>query len=169
MSNERRPEDAQEEDYVPVEGFGAVKPPGEVAGVDTDGLGEQPGPAPQVGAVHVSLLRYLEGFEGTKTPAERGRTIKALRKQAEAAAKKAARTSRADRWADACGTAREGLEELAGLKEEYEEWRDNLPENLRQSPVGEKLEAVCDLDLDSATTVLDEAENMELPMGFGRD
>lgn len=77
--------------------------------------------------------------------------------------------SRADRWGEACSNARNGLEDLVALKEEYEEWKDNLPENLQQSPVAEKLEAVCDLDFDSAIEVIDEAEGVDLPLGFGRD
>lgn len=102
------------------------------------------------------------------------------------------RQSRPQRWADACAEAREAhgkldavfgeLEEamstLADIKSEYEEWKDNLPENLQQSALGEKLEAVCDLDLDqdwrSASvddidSLLSEVEAADLPRGFGKD
>jgi len=72
---------------------------------------------------------------------------------------KARRTSRPARWADAAGkllAALEKMEEcldaietaegdLRGVQEEYEEWKDNQPENLSSSALGEKLEAVCDL------------------------
>jgi hypothetical protein len=101
--------------------------------------------------------------------------------------------SRTRRWADACAEASSALErvseaigdveiafsELTDIKAEYEEWRDNLPENLQQSTLGEKLEAVCDLDLDVIEAVSDavgeardrieEAEGMDLPLGFGKD
>lgn len=101
--------------------------------------------------------------------------------------------SRAKRWAAAVAKVQkaieearaaldadleEGIAELEELKEEFENWKDNLPENLSQSPLGEKLEAVVDLDLDftDLTSALDdaeskimEAEGIDLPLGFGRD
>ena len=87
--------------------------------------------------------------------------------------------SRPARWAAACAKAsvavndlREAVDELESLREEYESWRDNLPESLQSSALGEKLETVCDLDfscLDDAETVIDEAENADLPRGFGKD
>lgn len=72
----------------------------------------------------------------------------------------------------------EGVAELEELKEEFENWKDNLPENLSQSPLGEKLETVVDLDidftdltsaLDDAESKVSEAEGVDLPLGFGRD
>lgn len=77
--------------------------------------------------------------------------------------------SRAVRWSDACAKALEGLEALEELRLEYEEWKENLPENLQSSPLGEKLEAVCDLDIESAKSMVEEAEGLDLPLGFGRD
>ncbi len=97
--------------------------------------------------------------------------------------------SRTKRWADACAEARGAyydledaasrvevaLQALQEIKSEYEDWQSNLPENLQQSPVAEKLEEVCNLDLDVEPELsdLDEAisaaENVELPQGFGRD
>jgi hypothetical protein len=79
--------------------------------------------------------------------------------------------SRADRWTEALGNARAGLDELKVLQEEYQEWKDNLDgtDGLDQTPVYEKLEAVCDLELDEAISTLDEAEGLDLPLGFGRD
>lgn len=79
------------------------------------------------------------------------------------------RQSRSSKWHEACSKAREALSELVDLKSEYEEWRDALPENLQSSALGEKLEAVCDLDIDAAVDVIEEAEGLELPIGFGRD
>jgi len=102
--------------------------------------------------------------------------------------------SRPQQWAAACADIRtaldlisEGLSKLedAGnalneVRESYVEWKDNLPDNLQQSATAEKLEAIESLDVESihsdlqsaydeAEGKLDEAENMELPMGFGRD
>lgn len=107
-------------------------------------------------------------------------------------AKKQRPPSRSQRWANACAEAREALDkfdsvygeletalgELQSIREEYQEWRDNLPENLANSALGEKLETVCDMDFevnprsesfDDMDTLISEAENAELPQGFGRD
>jgi hypothetical protein len=64
------------------------------------------------------------------------------------------RRSRPQRWADA-------LDELRQLQEEYREWLESLPENLEGSVLHEKLEEVCELDIDEL--------DVELPLGFGRD
>jgi hypothetical protein len=77
--------------------------------------------------------------------------------------------SRSKRWAKAAAAARDALEKLEEIRQEYEEWRDNLPENLQNSALGEKLNTVADLDIQSAIDTVDEAENSDLPMGFGRD
>ena len=77
--------------------------------------------------------------------------------------------SRVQRWAEAAVKAQEGLTELQSIKEEFEEWKENLPENLQGSALGEKLEAVCDLDIDYAVSIAEEAEAADLPLGFGRD
>lgn len=98
--------------------------------------------------------------------------------------------SRPARWQAACAEAREAfdellaaaerftssLEELRGVQEEYQEWFDNMPDSLQyNSPMGEKLQAITDLDLDIEVDLseyedpLSEAENAELPLGFGRD
>src|SRR5262245_55044631 len=65
------------------------------------------------------------------------------------------RRSRLQRWQDAA-------EELLALQQEYQEWYDNLPENLQDTALAQKLEAVCDLDLEEIVSI-------ELPLGFGRD
>jgi hypothetical protein len=87
-------------------------------------------------------------------------------------------------WQDAtaeCLKAADTLEKaLLGLEDaqqQYQEWQDNLPENLEQSPVGEKLTAVCDdIDIAGASDTLGEiqetlqaADEANLPLGFGRD
>lgn len=108
--------------------------------------------------------------------------------------KRAKPKSRAARWADACGRASAAFEALAvalekvaeatgdlrGVQEEYEEWRDNLPENLASSALGERLEEVCGLEIEGIEeairsvieeqqAIIDEAEGIDLPRGFGRD
>jgi hypothetical protein len=95
--------------------------------------------------------------------------------------------SRSARWGEACGTARTAIEELLsaideldtalaelrGVQEEYEEWKDNLPENLAGSALGEKLEEVCGLEiegiaydvrsaLEEAQSTIEEAERRRL-------
>lgn len=99
--------------------------------------------------------------------------------------------SRSARWFAAASDARSAidaaqaaladittaLEALRDVQSEYQDWLDNLPENLSQSALGEKLTTVTDLDfdvdvdslLDDADTVVSEAEDADLPMGFGRD
>jgi hypothetical protein len=77
--------------------------------------------------------------------------------------------SRPKRWAAACAKASEGLSELVELQQEYQEWRDNLPENVASSPLGEKLDGVCELDLEGAQSTVEDAESADLPQGFGRD
>lgn len=99
-------------------------------------------------------------------------------------------TSRTSRWNDAVTDARVALDavetakadletalsDLNDVRSEYEEWKDNLPENLASSALGEKLDAVAGIDLDwdgdsleAAAQMIDEAESADLPLGFGRD
>lgn len=87
----------------------------------------------------------------------------------EAQSKKPKKQSRAQRWSEACSDAIDALSRLVDLQSEYQDWLDNLPENLADSPVGEKLQAVCDLDLSGAQSTVEEAEGLDLPQGFGRD
>jgi ParB-like chromosome segregation protein Spo0J len=79
------------------------------------------------------------------------------------------RRSRSAQWMAAVAAASDALGELLDLQEAYVEWRDGLPENLQGSAVTEKLDAVCDLDIQSALSVIEEAEGIDLPLGFGRD
>lgn len=101
-------------------------------------------------------------------------------------------TSRPARWAAAVENVKSALagirenlaalqdakEALESIKEEYEGWLENMPENAKSGATGDKLQAISDLDLDnldiedaldSADTVAEEAEGLELPQGFGRD
>ena len=65
------------------------------------------------------------------------------------------RRSRTQRWRDA-------VNELLRLQADYAEWLETIPEQLRESPTGEALQAIVDLDLS-------ELEGIEPPRGFGRD
>jgi hypothetical protein len=77
--------------------------------------------------------------------------------------------SRVDRWKEAVSKALEGLEQLLELQDEYSEWYDSLPENMQGSTVAEKLEEVANLDIECAIDLVNEADAMDLPKGFGRD
>jgi hypothetical protein len=105
-----------------------------------------------------------------------------------------AQQSRPVRWSEASNQALVALEamsqqlgylegalgDLRGIQEEYEENRDNMPENLTNSPYGEKLNAVCDLQIEDiaeavrnaieeAQDRVGEANEIDLPRGFGKD
>lgn len=79
---------------------------------------------------------------------------------------------------DLIDTVNAALEQLEDLRGEYESWYDNLPENLQDSNLGSKLSEITYLSFDvigdsedaqDATQALEEAENADLPLGFGRD
>lgn len=55
----------------------------------------------------------------------------------------------------------EAVETLRDLQAQYQEWLDNLPESLQNSTLAEKLQTVCDIDIDEL--------DIDLPRGFGRD
>lgn len=79
------------------------------------------------------------------------------------------RRSRVQRWNDAIGQATDAINELIDLQNEYQEWGENLPENLQGSNISEKLDAVVNIDLQSVLDSLNEAQEADLPLGFGRD
>jgi len=79
------------------------------------------------------------------------------------------RQSRSQRWANSCAAAEAALQSLLDIQSEYQEWKENLPENLEDSPVGEKLDEVCDLEIQSALDMVQDANALDLPQGFGRD
>lgn len=64
-------------------------------------------------------------------------------------------TTRAQRWHAAVGA-------LVTLQAEYAAWLEALPEATRDSPTGEALQAIADLDLDEIIAI-------QPPRGFGRD
>ena len=63
--------------------------------------------------------------------------------------------SRTERWATAVAA-------LVAVQEEYRGWLGNLPANFEGSRLAEKLEAICELDLE-------ELQSIDLPRGYGRD
>ena len=102
--------------------------------------------------------------------------------------------SRPKRWAEAIEKGQKALSDLetalmaleeAGsdlndVRQEYEDWKDNLPDNLQSSPLADKLNEVSDLDItseidslrsafDTANDLFSTAEGLDLPRGFGRD
>lgn len=71
--------------------------------------------------------------------------------------------SRVDRWNESVAAAiqaanalESALGDLLDVQSEYQDWKDGLPENLESSAVGEKLEAVCDLDIEGAKDTVDD-------------
>ena len=81
-----------------------------------------------------------------------------------------------DRAESSAADLRSALEDLYELQQEYQGWRDNLPENLESSPIAEKLDTICEIDIESQVAVMDDIESVisefgdaDLPLGFGRD
>jgi len=102
--------------------------------------------------------------------------------------------SRSARWEEAAAKCRSeydkilaaadelvgALSDLEDIRGEYEDWFDNLPENLQDSAMGQKLAEITGLDIESVRDdplgnwndvelVVENAEGMDLPLGFGRD
>jgi hypothetical protein len=61
------------------------------------------------------------------------------------------------------------LLELQDIQQEFQDWLDNLPENLQSSALADKLQATVDLDIESAVSIVQDAQSADLPLGFGRD
>ena len=67
------------------------------------------------------------------------------------------RRSRPQLWADAVDTLQRCLDG-------YQAWRDGLPENLAETPIGAKLDELLEL-----RELVEQLAAAELPKGFGRD
>jgi hypothetical protein len=65
--------------------------------------------------------------------------------------------------------ARDEIEDLQGIQEHLQDWLENLSENFHDTTLTEKLTAVCELEFDDALQAVEEAEEADLPLGFGRD
>jgi hypothetical protein len=79
------------------------------------------------------------------------------------------RATRPERWSDAASKAVAALSDLCEVQQEYQDWYDALNDSAQSSPMGEKLDAIINLDLNGAKDTAEEAESAELPMGFGKD
>jgi hypothetical protein len=77
--------------------------------------------------------------------------------------------SRPIRWVEAASAAVAALTDLKEVQDEYNGWLDNMNDNLRGGATGEKLEEISNLDIEGALDTATSAEQVELPMGFGRD
>ena len=87
--------------------------------------------------------------------------------------------SRPKRFAKIVEDLQTNISLLTELKDEYEQWRDSMPENLENSPTGMKLEDtvnILETAIDTLDNLINESENAtseleccELPMGFGND
>lgn len=77
--------------------------------------------------------------------------------------------SRADRWADAAGRAEDAFNELQEIQSELQEWKDNLDGKFEGSALVEKLDFICDLDIEGAQSTASDANGADFPLGFGRD
>ena len=77
--------------------------------------------------------------------------------------------SRPAQWQAAASDAQSALETLLDLQAQSQGSLENLSEGLRSGATGEKLEAVCELDLEGAQSTISEAEGIDLPLGFNRD
>ena len=77
--------------------------------------------------------------------------------------------SKSAMWNRLAGEARAALEALKEMQDAYTETFDNMNEGLQQSPYGQKLEAMGDIDIDGALSILDDIDGADLPLGFGRD
>src|SRR5262245_48348379 len=85
--------------------------------------------------------------------------------------------SRPQRWADAASNAAtalsnieaelasfsEAMSELRSVQEEYEQWKDNLPDNLQSSALAEKLDEIVGLEIES------KADEIEQVISDARD
>ncbi len=83
-----------------------------------------------------------------------------------------AKQSRAQRLAAALEEISNATNVIEELKDELDEWRNNLPENLEDSATAQKLDEA----MDALETLKDEidgacyaADDIEWPLGFGRD
>jgi hypothetical protein len=81
-------------------------------------------------------------------------------------------------WEDQSQELEDARHELQSIQQEYEEWLNNLPENLQSSALAEKLSIICDIslldgieepDFDSLANAAQEALDSDPPLGFGRD
>jgi ParB-like chromosome segregation protein Spo0J len=85
----------------------------------------------------------------------------------EAEAKPAMSCSRPERWRRAVTTAREALNELVELQSHYQDWRDGGSGQLGAPTILKNLNAICELDFQTAICVLEDAEQVDPPRRDG--
>ena len=118
-------------------------------------------PRPRLGAEPMSpaerQARHRANLSLSRPEDRLGHTAPApTRKRARIPGRGRARAlPRPDRWAAAVAT-------LVELQEEYRAWFDNLPANLEESRLADKLQAITDLDLEELQAIFP-------PRGYGRD
>ena len=110
-------------------------------------LGADPMSAAERQARHRAKLR--EQSQALPTPAAPARPEGARERHP------ARPLSRPQRWSTAVAT-------LVAVQEECRGWLDNLPANFESSRLADKLQAICELDLE-------ELQGIEPPRGYGRD
>ena len=76
------------------------------------------------------------------------------------------RESRAQAWPRLAGEAAAVIEELINYQSEFERAKDAQPDSLQDGPFAQKCDQICDIDLGSALSTLQEAEAAEVPLGF---
>ena len=92
------------------------------------------------------------------TPAEKQRRYRERRKAGILPVhirKPCDRRSRAQRWCDA-------VAELGALQEHYRDCLDRIPDPLRDTDYGERLQIIVEVDIEAL-------EEIEPPRGYGRD
>lgn len=67
------------------------------------------------------------------------------------------RRSRPRQWEDAIAT-------LLSILDGYQDWRDNMPPGLAESPTAQRIDEVLEL-----RDLVEQLQAVELPKGFGRD
>lgn len=82
--------------------------------------------------------------------------------------KKKVATSRADRFSEAQGLASDAKSRMEELRDELQNWYDNLPENLQSGSKADTLQSAID-ELERCVSSLDEVESasVEFPSMFG--
>jgi hypothetical protein len=73
------------------------------------------------------------------------------------------------RWDAAVAAAMTALDELVEMQQDYQQIYENMNDSLQQTPYGQKLSEMENLDIQSLRDGLDELDGFELPKGFGRD
>jgi len=111
------------------------------------------GPQTMSGAERQARYRARHALADAACAGERGPIAQITPGSNNARAER--RRSRPQRW-------RAAIAELLTLQAEYAAWLDALPQATRDSPTGEALQAIADLDLD-------EIAALDPPRGFGRD